>query len=83
MAHGDGWETLRVTNIDAVTRWFYKGMAIDGMQRLLLYQPHHLTGYVASLSSLWLVALARDVSQPAIGLWAGILLGLGVSVQYV
>jgi hypothetical protein len=78
VVHGDSWETLRVTNIDAVTRWFYKGMAIDGMQRLLLYQPHHLTGYVASLSSLWLVALARDVSQPAIGLWAGILLALGV-----
>jgi hypothetical protein len=61
-----------------VTRWFYQGMAVDGMQRLLLYQPHHLTGYVASLSSLWLVASARHVTDVAVSLWAGILLGLGV-----
>jgi hypothetical protein len=78
LEHGDSWSTLRDTNIDAVTRWFYKGMAVDGMQRLLLYQPHHLTGYVASLSSVWLVASARSASHVAISLGAGILLGLGV-----
>ncbi len=75
---GDEWDRLRDTNIDAVTRWFYQGMAVDGLQRLLLYQPHHLTGYVASLTSLWLVASARDVTQVAVSLWAGILLGLAV-----
>ncbi|HUE87147.1 MAG TPA: hypothetical protein VMO26_13815, partial [Vicinamibacterales bacterium] len=75
---GDAWDRLRDTNIDAVTRWFYQGMAVDGMQRLLLYQPHHLTGYVASLAALWLVASARDVTQTAVPLWSGILLGLGV-----
>jgi hypothetical protein len=76
--HGDGWDLLRNTNVDAVTRWFYHGMAVDGMQRLLLYQPHHLTGYVVSLSSLWLVASARQVHEVAVSLWAGVLLGLGV-----
>jgi hypothetical protein len=78
LQRGDPWDRLRDTNIDAVTRWFYQGMAVDGMQRLLLYQPHHLTGYVASLSSLWLVASARNVTDVAVSLWAGILLGLGV-----
>jgi len=76
VAHGDPWQTLRDTNIDAVTRWFYKGMAVDGLQRLLLYQPHHLAGYTLALTSLWLVALAIDVTAVSVALWAGILLGL-------
>ena len=50
-------------NIDAVTRWFYQGMPVDGLQRLLLYQPHHLTGYVLALAALWLVGFAEDVSE--------------------
>jgi hypothetical protein len=63
-------------NIDAVTRWFYQGMPVDGMQRLLLYQPHHLTGYVLALSALWMVGFAEDVAETSVALWAGILLGL-------
>ncbi len=69
-------DALRILNIDAVTRWFYQGMPVDGLQRLLLYQPHHLTGYVLALSALWLIALAEDVTAISIALWAGILLGL-------
>ena len=69
-------DAVRTLNIDAVTRWFYQGMPVDGLQRLLLYQPHHLTGYVLALSALWLVGLAEDVTAIAIALWAGILLGL-------
>lgn len=71
-----GLDAVRSINVDAVTRWFYQGMPVDGLQRLLLYQPHHLTGYVLALSALWLVALAEQVADVAIGLWAGILLGL-------
>jgi hypothetical protein len=78
VSHHDPWEVLRDTNIDAVTRWFYKGMAVDGLHRLLLYQPHHLTGYVLALSGLTLVTLADDVTHIAVALWVGILLGLGL-----
>lgn len=74
---GEPLDTLRTLNIDAVTRWFYQGMPVDGLQRTLLYQPHHLTGYVMALSALWLVGLATRVSDLSIALWAGILLGLG------
>lgn len=63
-------------NIDAVTRWFYQGMPVDGLQRLLLYQPHHLTGYATALAALWLVGLADDVTEIGVALWAGILLAL-------
>jgi hypothetical protein len=73
--HGS-WAELKVVNIDAVTRWFYKGMPVDGLQRLLLYQPHHLTGYMLSLAALWLVALAEDVRETSVALWAGILLAM-------
>ena len=73
---GESFEALRTINIDAVTRWFYQGMPVDGLQRLLLYQPHHLTGYALALLALWLVGLAEDVTAISIALWAGILLGL-------
>ncbi|HXG89012.1 MAG TPA: hypothetical protein VNJ02_11810 [Vicinamibacterales bacterium] len=76
--HGQSWNELKDINIDAVTRWFYKGMAVDGLQRLLLYQPHHLTGYMLALAALWLVGLARDVTETAVPLCAGILLALAL-----
>jgi len=67
---------VKTLNIDAVTRWFYQGMPVDGLQRMLLYQPHHLTGYMMALASLWLVGFAEDVTETSVALWAGILLGL-------
>lgn len=69
-------DVVKTLNIDAITRWFYQGMPVDGLQRTLLYQPHHLTGYVLGLSALWLIGLADDVTAVSIALWAGILLGL-------
>ena len=72
------WSELANTNIDAITRWFYKGMAVDGLQRLFLYQPHHLTGYALALAALWLVALAEDVTDIGIALGAGSLLALAL-----
>ena len=76
LSEGYSLDLLRNVNIDAVTRWFYDGMPVDGLQRLLLYQPHHLTGYALSLAALWLVALAVDVTAVSVSLGAGILLGL-------
>lgn len=71
-------ENLRVFNIDAVTRWFYQGMPVDGLQRMLLYQPHHFAGYMLGLAALWLVGLAVDVTEAAVALWTGVLLGLAL-----
>lgn len=74
---GASFEVLKEYNIDAVTRWFYQGMPVDGLQRLLLYQPHHLTGYVMGLAAMWLVCFAEDAAEIGIALCAGVLLGLG------
>ena len=73
---GTPWEVLRTINVDAVTRWFYEGMPVDGLQRMLLYQPHHLAGYMLALSALWLVGRAEDVTETSVALSTGILLGL-------
>jgi hypothetical protein len=73
---GAPFDLVKTLNIDAVTRWFYQGMPVDGLQRLFLYQPHHLTGYVMALSALWLASFADDVRDTGVALWSGILLGL-------
>ncbi len=53
-------------------------MPVDGLQRMLLYQPHHLAGYAFGLSALLLVARIRDAARPAVALTAGIFLGLSL-----
>ncbi len=77
LRNGTPLDYVRMINVDAVTRWYYDGMPVDGLQRMLLYQPHHIAGYMLSLAGLWLVGLAEDVTETAVALWAGILLGLG------
>ena len=75
--HNAPYSVVKTLNIDAVTRWFYQGMPVDGLQRMLLYQPHHLTGYMLALAALWVVGFAEDVAEMSIALSAGVLLGLG------
>ena len=69
---------VRYLNIDAVSRWMFDppAMPIDGLQRLLLYQPHHQVGYAMGL--LGLIAVARRTRRfdPAALAVAGALLGL-------
>jgi hypothetical protein len=74
------WERLMDINVDAVTRWFYQGMPVDGLQRMLLYQPHHLAGYALGLSALLIVARTRDPGRGPIALTAGV--GLGLSLLF-
>jgi hypothetical protein len=62
-------------NIDAVTRWFYFSLPIDGLQRLLWYQPHHSTGYALGLSALLVLVQARDRVTPRLLAFCGCLLG--------
>ncbi|MBI1872861.1 MAG: hypothetical protein HYS05_03095 [Acidobacteria bacterium] len=65
-------------NIDAVSRWIFGGMPIDGLQRLLLYQPHHATAWGLSLSALLVLLDARDPARPSVNLVAGGLLAIGL-----
>jgi hypothetical protein len=68
-------------NIDAISRWYFQGIPIDGLQRLLFYQPHHAVGYGIGL--IGLVAIARrirPVDAPAFAI-AGGCLGLSVAIS--
>jgi hypothetical protein len=63
---------LRNINIDAVTRWFYGSLPIDGLQRLLLYQPqHHAAGYATGLSAILVLWRAREPARMATMVVAG------------
>ncbi|MGH9382985.1 MAG: hypothetical protein ACRD2N_01635 [Vicinamibacterales bacterium] len=78
---GSIWHELKDINVDAVTRWFYVGMPVDGLQRMLLYQPHHLAGYALGLSALVLVARVGDASKTTVALAAGVFLGLSLLIS--
>jgi hypothetical protein len=74
-------DSLRDLNIDAVSRWFYQGMPVDGLQRLLLYQPRHATAWAIGFSALLVLAQARDPGHAGVNLLAGGLLALGLLIS--
>jgi hypothetical protein len=57
---GRSFEALKYLNIDAITRWNYQSLPVDGLHRLLLYQPQHQLGYLLGFSALLLLMHARD-----------------------
>lgn len=63
-------------NIDAITRWIYHSLPVDGLQRLLWYQPHHSTGYALGLSALLVLVQVRGRLTPRILAFCGGLLGV-------
>ncbi len=71
-------DAMRTLNIDAISNWKFGSMKVDGLQRLLLYQPHHATAWAVSLSALLVVARARDNGRFGVNLLAGCLLAVAV-----
>jgi hypothetical protein len=67
-------DAIRNVNIDAVENWYYGALKIDGLQRLLWYQPHHAMGYAAGLTALLCATQARDVGRFGAMVWIGVLL---------
>lgn len=68
-------------NIDAVTRWYYSGMPVDGLHRMFLYQSHHLMGYAASLAAILVLAGARDAGRMGVALVTGSLLAVSLLIS--
>lgn len=69
-------DIVRFMNIDALSRWELGGMPVDGLQRVLFYQPHHALGYGLGFLGVLAVVARRHLFDPwALGL-AGVLLGL-------
>jgi len=72
---------VRYLNIDAVSRWRFHGMPIDGLQRVLFYQPHHALGYaIGFMGVLAVAARARRFDPMALAV-GGVLLGLSTLIS--
>ena len=72
---------VRNLNIDAVSRWYFQGIPIDGLQRVLFYQPHHAIGYVIGMTGVVVLALRTRVRDPLIFAVAGVCLGLSIAIS--
>ena len=76
VSQGLDWRQVRYLNIDAVTRWFFDGMPIDGIHRILWYQPHHALAYGLGFIGLIAVARRRRQVDPGVFAAAGGILGI-------
>jgi hypothetical protein len=74
-------ELVQYMNIDAVTRWVYKGMPVDGLHRLILYQPQHQIGYALGVSALLAVLQARHRLRVRLMLLVGSVLGMALLIS--
>ena len=61
-------------NIDAMSRWIYPSLPVDGLHRVLWYQPHHATGYALGLSAMLVLVQARAPEKARIFALSGMLL---------
>ena len=74
-------DLVRYLNIDAISRWVFGGMPIDGLQRVLWYQPHHAAGYTVGLLGLLAVARRTRDRDPAVFTVAGALLAASTLIS--
>ncbi|MBL8135151.1 MAG: hypothetical protein JNL48_00895 [Acidobacteria bacterium] len=72
---------VRYLNIDAISRWNFGGMPIDGLQRILWYQPHHAAGYLLGILGVMAVARRRRERDPAVFAVAGALLAVSTLIS--
>lgn len=72
---------VKSLNIDALSRWYFQGMPIDGLQRVLFYQPHHIIGYTMGLLGLMALAVRTRPLDGAAFAIAGVCLGLSLAIS--
>jgi len=75
---GGSLDAVRGMNIDAVSRWTYQSLPVDGLQRVLLYQRQHELGYMLGLGALLLLVQARERLRPGVLFLAGCLLAMSL-----
>lgn len=79
--HGVPLRDVKNLNIDAISRWWFQGIPIDGLQRLLFYQPHHAVGYGIGLIGLLVIARRERQRDGAVFAIAGTCLGLSIAIS--
>lgn len=81
LRNGASIREVRNLNIDAISRWWFQGIPIDGLQRLLFYQPHHAVGYGIGLIGLLVIARRTRARDGVAFFIAGTCLGLSVAIS--
>ena len=71
---GGPLDSLRMLNIDAMSRWIYRSLPVDGLHRVLWYQPHHATGYALGFSAMLVLVQARVPTKARVFALSGALL---------
>jgi hypothetical protein len=79
--HGVPLRDVKNLNIDAISRWWFQGIPIDGLQRLLFYQPHHAVGYGIGMIGLLAIARRERAVDAAAFAVAGGCLGLSIAIS--
>ncbi|BCS33285.1 hypothetical protein TBR22_A25120 [Luteitalea sp. TBR-22] len=74
-------DLVRYLNIDAVDRWIFGALPIDGLQRLLLYQPQHQIGYALACTALLLMAQQGSRPRVRTAAMAATVLGCGLLIS--
>ncbi len=72
---------LQHFNIDAISRWRLQAMPIDGLQRLLWYQPHHALGYAIGLLGLLTITRRTRRHDPVVFAIGGTLLAMSTLIS--
>ena len=80
-SNGAPLAAVRNLNIDAISRWYMHGIPIDGLQRLLFYQPHHAVGYAMGLLGLYSVSHRARPRDAAAMFVSGLLLALSILIS--
>jgi hypothetical protein len=81
------WSTGRplaefeVTNIDAITRWFWNLPGVDGYHRGMWWTPQHMMGLTLGLIALLTMVRAKAPDGARAGLTEGFMLGGSLAVS--
>lgn len=79
--HGWPLDSLRQTNIDAVTAWVWNGYRVDGLQRAIWYNPQHSMAGALGLVALGAAAAGGSAASVASGLLVGLALAGSVAMN--
>lgn len=78
---GASLQLMRNMNVDAISRWLLHAMPIDGLQRLLWYQPHHALGYAIGLLGLLTITRRTRSTDATVFAIGGVLLAMSTLIS--
>lgn len=81
VAAGIPLDAIREINVDAVTSWYFRALTVDGLQRTLMYNPHHAMSSGAGLVALTILAATGARPSAGVAIAAGLALGLALVIS--